>query len=456
MGNRASRQQRQEKKNKNRQEQQHQQQQNANRNMTGEEKMEVVATGEVDEKLYSRQLYVMGHEAQRRMMASRAILFGLSGLGAEVAKNCILAGISSLTLCDPSPVTSYDLGGNFYLTEADIGTGKSRAELSRDKLAELNQYVDVKVAENSPASLTNDNEEDILNLIQDVSVVIITVPLSRQLVIAINNKCRSIGASFIYATTTGLFSKIFCDFGSSFVVADKDGEQPASSQIENILPSNPATVKVLEDHGRHGLETGDFVTLARVKGMKGVFTDSTKEYEVKSTGAFTFELVGLDLSECGEPATQGYINQVKKPVTLSFKKYEDALEDPGDLMMSDFAKFDRPALLHLAYKALDSYLDKYSELPEPGNVDMAKELIGMAKSLDNSILADNENAERILMHFASGSRAVLSPMCAAIGGIVGQEVLKACSGKFSPIQGFLYFDGDEALPDALLPAEDLP
>ena len=70
----------------------------------------------VDEKLYSRQLYVMGHEAQRRMMSSRAVVVGLSGLGVEVAKNIILAGISSVVLCDPEKPTSFDLGGNFYLT----------------------------------------------------------------------------------------------------------------------------------------------------------------------------------------------------------------------------------------------------------------------------------------------------------------------------------------------------
>ena len=59
----------------------------------------------VDEKLYSRQLYVMGHEAQRRMMASAGLVIGVSGLGVEIAKNCILAGIHSLTLCDPTPAT---------------------------------------------------------------------------------------------------------------------------------------------------------------------------------------------------------------------------------------------------------------------------------------------------------------------------------------------------------------
>jgi len=418
---------------------------------------EVVATGEVDEKLYSRQLYVMGHEAQRRMMASHALLFGLSGVGAEIAKNCILAGISSMTLCDPSPVTSYDLGGNFYLTEGDIGGTGTRAELSKGKLAELNQYVSVEVAEKSPPSLDAEHKDDVLNLIKgNISVVIVTVPLPQSLVIAMNNKCREIGASFIYTLTTGVFSKIFCDFGPSFVVSDKDGEQPVTSQIENILPSNPATVKVLEDQGRHGLETGDFVKLARVKGMEGVFDDASKEYEVKSTGPFTFELVGLDLSACETPATQGYITQVKKPITMEFETYEAALENPGDLMMSDFAKFDRPPLLHLGYKALDMFMDKYSALPEAGNQEMAKEVVEMAKSIDSDkILEGNEKSERILIHLASGSKAILSPMCAAIGGIVGQEVLKACSGKFSPIKGFLYFDADETLPDVLLAPEEV-
>jgi hypothetical protein len=67
-------------------------------------------------------------------------------LGAEIAKNIILAGISSVTLCDPELTNSYDLGGNFYLGENNVGSGgggKGRAELCRDKLASLNEYVKV-------------------------------------------------------------------------------------------------------------------------------------------------------------------------------------------------------------------------------------------------------------------------------------------------------------------------
>lgn len=38
---------------------------------------------EVDESLYSRQLYVFGHEAQKKMGSSDILVVGLKGLGIE-------------------------------------------------------------------------------------------------------------------------------------------------------------------------------------------------------------------------------------------------------------------------------------------------------------------------------------------------------------------------------------
>lgn len=42
----------------------------------------------VDESLYSRQLYVFGHEAQRRMAETNVLIVGLKGLGAEIGAFC--------------------------------------------------------------------------------------------------------------------------------------------------------------------------------------------------------------------------------------------------------------------------------------------------------------------------------------------------------------------------------
>jgi hypothetical protein len=69
----------------------------------------------------------------------------VAGLGIEVAKNVILAGVKSVTLFDPAPVAYPDLAAQFYLSEADLG--KPRDQASAPRLAELNPYVPVHVLE---------------------------------------------------------------------------------------------------------------------------------------------------------------------------------------------------------------------------------------------------------------------------------------------------------------------
>ena len=45
---------------------------------------EKLNNGEIDESLYSRQLYVLGHEAMKRMGSSHVLVAGLRGLGVEI------------------------------------------------------------------------------------------------------------------------------------------------------------------------------------------------------------------------------------------------------------------------------------------------------------------------------------------------------------------------------------
>ncbi|KAJ1470109.1 hypothetical protein T484DRAFT_1848993 [Baffinella frigidus] len=52
---------------------------------------------DIDEGLYSRQLYVLGHDAMRRMAASNLLIAGCKGVGIEAAKNLALAGVKSIT-----------------------------------------------------------------------------------------------------------------------------------------------------------------------------------------------------------------------------------------------------------------------------------------------------------------------------------------------------------------------
>ena len=118
-----------------------------------------------------------------------------------------------------------------------------------------------------------------------------------------------------------------------------------------------------------------------------------------------------------------------------------------DFFITDFAKFDRPATLHVGFQALSEYREQHGCLPRPRNVDDAKKFVALGKKLDSD--AD----EKILEELAHQATGDIPPITAVIGGFVAQEVLKACSSKFHPMVQHLYFDSLESLP-SVLPTED--
>ena len=75
---------------------------------------------DIDESLYSRQLYVLGHEAMRKMAKANVLISGMRGLGVEIAKNVILGGVRSVALHDQDVAEFQDLSSQFYLSEADV------------------------------------------------------------------------------------------------------------------------------------------------------------------------------------------------------------------------------------------------------------------------------------------------------------------------------------------------
>lgn len=214
-------------------------------------------TTEIDESLYSRQLYVLGHDAMRRMANSDVLISGLGGLGVEVAKNVILGGVKSVTLHDKAVCTIGDLSTQFYLTENDIG--KNRAEASRQQLSELNNYVPTK-------SYTGDLTDDILKKFR-VVVLTASTAAEQQRVAKITHQND---ISLIIADTRGLFAQVFCDFGENFTVYDTNGNNPISTMVAGITKDLDSIVTCL-DETRHGLEDGDYVTFTEVNSIKKIF-----------------------------------------------------------------------------------------------------------------------------------------------------------------------------------------
>ena len=64
--------------------------------------------------------------------------------------------------------------------------------------------------------------------------------------------------------------------------------------------------------------------------------------------------------------------------------------------------------------------------------------------------------DEVILKLAHTARAVINPMAAMFGGMVGQEVVKAVSGKFHPLMQWFYFDSSESMPEQFpLPASEL-
>eukprot|EP00158_Paraphelidium_tribonemae_P010369 Partr_v1_DN4928_c0_g1_i1_m60378 putative Ubiquitin-like modifier activating enzyme len=97
----------------------------------------------VDTNLYSRQIGVFGMETMGKLIKMDVLIVGMRGLGIEIAKNVCLAGPRSVAIFDPEPATIADVGTNFYLSPASVGTPRAAAVI--EQLAELNSYVHTTV-----------------------------------------------------------------------------------------------------------------------------------------------------------------------------------------------------------------------------------------------------------------------------------------------------------------------
>ncbi|GKU19921.1 unnamed protein product [Fusarium langsethiae] len=388
----------------------------------------VVGNNEIDESLYSRQLYVLGHEAMKRMGASNVLIVGLKGLGVEIAKNIALAGVKSLTLYDPAPVQIADLSSQFFLTSSDAG--KPRDEITVPRVAELNAYTPVKLHQ-SPG-LDGD-----LSQFDKYQVVVLTnAPIHQQKAIA--DYCHSKGIYVVVADTFGLFGSVFCDFGEKFTVIDPTGETPLSGIVAGI--DEEGLVSAL-DETRHGLEDGDYVTFSEVEGMEALNGAEPRKITVK--GPYTFSIG--DVSGLGQYKRGGMYQQVKMPKVINFKDFTASLKEP-EFLISDFAKFDRPQQLHLGFQALHAFQLTHKRLPNPMDDDDAIVVLGAAKKFAEQEGLEIELDEKLLKELSYQAQGDLNPMAAYFGGLVAQEVLKAVSGKFQPIVQWMYFDSLESLP----------
>ncbi|XP_016088713.1 ubiquitin-like modifier-activating enzyme 6 isoform X1 [Sinocyclocheilus grahami] len=398
---------------------------------------------DIDDSLYSRQRYVLGDSAMQQMAQSAVFLSGMGALGVEIAKNIVLAGVKAVTLHDCKRCEVWDLGTNFFIREEDVHSQKKRVEAVHSRVAELNPYVQVNVSTD-----VLDESTDLSFLKRYQCVVLTETKLSLQK--RINHFCHSQQPpiKFIGCDVFGICSRVFCDFGEAFEVSDPTGEEPKELFIQNVSQGNPGVVTCM-DSRTHGLQTGQSVCFKEINGMIEL-NGTTHQVTVLSPYSFA---IG-DTSSFRPFAHGGIFRLVKTPKTFNFEMMEQQLCDPR-LLTPDFSKPEVPLQLHTIMLALDAFLEQHARLPNIGCLQDAELLLKFTEEISRTLknkVCINQELVRCVSRCARGC---LSPLAAAVGGITSQEVLKALTGKFSPLQQWFYLDVVEVVqPLQYLPAEE--
>lgn len=105
---------------------------------------------------YDRQLRLWGADGQKRLSEASILLINATAAGTETLKNLILPGVGFITVIDDKLVEERDLGNNFFVTKDSIG--KSRAEITKNLLLELNEDVRGDHIHEAPSKYINNKD----------------------------------------------------------------------------------------------------------------------------------------------------------------------------------------------------------------------------------------------------------------------------------------------------------
>ncbi|XP_050674766.1 SUMO-activating enzyme subunit 1 [Leptidea sinapis] len=156
---------------------------------------------EAEAEQYDRQIRLWGLESQKRLRASKVLIIGLTGLGAEIAKNIILSGVKSVCLLDNEKLRETDLYSQFLSPPDKVGENRAEASLQRAKA--LNPMVEVTTETKSVDDLPD-------SFFTQFDIVCAT-GLKQEQLERINNACRDSNKKFLCGDVWGVFGYMFAD-----------------------------------------------------------------------------------------------------------------------------------------------------------------------------------------------------------------------------------------------------
>jgi len=405
----------------------------------------------IDENLYSRQIYTYGKDTMDKIVELRILIIGLRGLGLEIAKNLILAGPKEVSISDKNICKINDLTSNFYINESDVNN-KTREDSCLKKLKALNPYVSVTIHKGF-------FKEDIKRF----NLIIITEIMKLEELYEINYICRKNKIKFIYTLSLGLTGFLFNDFGDEHYVYDLNGEKKLKYNIIHIEDEKDKYKIILDipNDESFELDVGDYVTFKNIKGLD--FLNGNEPKKIVEVNKCFFKIEKNINSINGEYISDGIVEEYKVLKKFKFDSLKDNFIEPNKNFINiDLKKNKSNALLHCAFVCLHLYYSAFNEIPELNDLKKVDEIIKYSENYykilkikyethlkfkerrNYFILEFDNDFKEYLVKVFRFCKAEINPICVFLGGIASQEAIKI-TGKYTPIHQWLKFDFFETI-----------
>jgi len=330
--------------------------------------------------VYDRQIRLWGAEAQGKLISARVLYIHVSGVSSEIIKNLVLAGIRAI-ICDgrPYPEAMSCTPCSFLLPD------------ERMLECETNGF-----KENGHDSSTSSE-------VQTKRIRRLTVASAMQAnVTEMNPLIHSCEIQETYPLAS-IHDDYFANF--DIVVASKIGMKEAM-RISKVVTS---------------------------VGHKFFMVDTFGWYAVSIVD------LGNDHNFRKEVGKDKLSDEMK---LVPYTSLEDIANVSLGLTTDRWYK-DGPPKIWAMYRSLLHYRDMLSESHlhdnEESFINSTKRFLETAEFKNPQYWGSDEE----LKSLASIIHAEMSPVCAVMGGVIGNEIIKAITGKGEPANNVLLFDGIE-------------
>ena len=278
----------------------------------------------------------------------------------------------------------------------------------------------------------------------------------------IDKYCRENKIFLILCDVYGAAGRIINDFGEEFIVNDKDGEDPKEIMVKNIQIKDEKTAEVsVLDGLRHDFSDNDLVEVIEVVGLDGI---NKRQFTIKSLTKDKFEIIG-DLKGIKESYKHnGIVKQIKTQKKMKFLPFKDCFDSfteekhskliDENMVFSDFSKVSNGFIINLTLTAINNYLrekqyfNNSKIITSPWDYNQFKIIMeNVNKIVSENKIELNENHQKLIYKIIFTHMVQFSPLCAYFGGFAAQEVIKAITNKYSPINQIIYQDCLELIPD---------